>query len=115
MTFDVYKIKSTELAEAVAEARRECAGDFTGSGFQILAIGEDGERVTGDPVYYSFKETRHPSLSTLRELASEFKPQGAVGLVVEGMGMFLAGYGNAAERREFAEPSGDWWGVTLWV
>ncbi len=105
-------ITSAEIAEKVAQAKRDCEGDFTSSEFQILAIDIDEERVSGDPVYYGGVK-RHPSLSTLRELANEFKPQGAVKLVIEGMGYFFADWGNAAERREFAEPSGDWWSVSL--
>lgn len=115
MTFNLDEIKSAELAEAVAQARRDCEGDFTGPGFQILAVDEDGERVTGDPVHYGLDKTKHPSLSTLRELATEFKPKGAVLLAVEGMGYYFADWGNATERREFAEPSGDCWSVTLTI
>ena len=99
-----------DLHEAIREAKSGGMGDFSG-GWQILAIDKDGERVNGEPVAY--QERRNlPSLKMIRQLADDYKGQ-AVQLIVEGMGMALADWGNAAEQRENAEPTGDWWEVTI--
>ena len=99
-----------DLHESIRDAKRGVMGDFSG-GWQILAIDKDGERITGDPVAYQ-KKSNLPSLKLIRELAQTYSGQ-VVEIVVEGMGYDLADWGNAAEQRENAEPTGDWWQVTI--
>jgi len=99
-----------DLHDAIRDAKRGVWGDFSG-GWQILAIDKDGERVNGEPVAYQ-ERSNLPSLKKIRQLAEDYKGQ-AVELIVEGMGMALADWGNAAEQRENAEPTGDWWQVTI--
>ena len=109
-----------DLHESIRTAKRGVMGDFS-CGWQILAIDKDGERVTsdGDAVAYQ-NGKEQPTLRLLRELAAQYTNpahtpvaprhilNNAVALIVEGMGMTYADWGNAAERREHAEPTGDW-------
>ena len=99
-----------DLHDAIRDAKHCVMGDFSG-GWQILAIDKDGERITGDPVAYQ-KKSNLPSLKLIRELAQTYSGQ-VVEIIVEGMGYELADWGNAAEQRENAEPTGDWWQVTI--
>ena len=105
-------LTSEALTDSVRTAKRSVMGDFSG-GWQILAIDKDGERVTGDPVAYQFM-SNPPSLKLIRELAQTYAGQ-AVEIIVEGMGYALADWGNAAEQREHAEPTGDWWQVHIGI
>ncbi len=81
------------------------------SGWQILAIDADGERIDGGPCAYQEKGGNPPSLKTIRTLMDSHPD--AVELVVEGMGMVFSETGNAIERREHAEPNGEWWQVSI--
>jgi len=104
------ELTSYDLHEAIRDAKRGVMGDFSAS-WQIVAIDKDGERVNGEPVAYQ-ERSNPPSLKKIRQLAEDYKGQ-AVELIIEGMGMALADWGNAAEQRENAEPTGDWWQVTI--
>jgi hypothetical protein len=114
------------LEAAVKQAKREADADFFGGGCQILAVDADGERVTGDPV--SEHASAAPPIRLLKQLAYEYgiprrgrfdRPEDiAVELIVEGQGYYFAEFngkrwGNAVERREHGEPSGDWWQVSI--
>jgi hypothetical protein len=109
-TLNIATLTCHDLHESIRTAKRGVMGDFSG-GWQILAIDKDGERVTGDPVAYQ-ERSNLPSLKLIRELAQTYSGQ-AVEIIVEGMGMALADWGNAAEQREHAEPTGDWWQVSI--
>ena len=106
-------LRADALRDSIRLAKRALEADFTG-GWQILAVDADGDRVTrdGDAVAYQ-SGGEQPTLKLLRELASAWRPNGACELVVEGMGYAFADWGNAIERREHGEPTGEWWQVSI--
>ena len=106
-------LRADALRDSIRLAKRALEADFTG-GWQILAVDADGDRVTrdGDAVAYQ-SGGEQPTLKLLRELASAWHPKGACELVVEGMGYAFADWGNAIERREHGEPTGEWWQVSV--
>ena len=106
-------LKAKEVFEEVQKARKQSHGDFTASGYQILALDANGERITDDPIYYG--KTFYPSLTLLKNLAKEFYSVGVIELIIEGMAYNLSGYGRLFEQRRDAEPTGDWWQVDVVV
>ena len=106
-------LRADALRDSIRLAKRALEADFTG-GWQILAVDADGDRVTrdGDAVAYQ-SGSEQPTLKLLRELASAWRPEGACELIIEGMGYAFADWGNAIERRNNGEPTGEWWQVSV--
>tara|TARA_R100000231_G_scaffold106614_1_gene78940 strand:+ start:72 stop:440 length:369 start_codon:yes stop_codon:yes gene_type:complete len=109
-TLTLANLTCYDLHESIRDAKRDVMGDYSG-GWQIVAIDKDGERVNGEPVAYQ-EGNNLPSLKRIRGLAEDYSGQ-AVEIIIEGMGYVLADWGNAAEQRENAEPTGDWWQVII--
>ena len=107
---DYGTLNSRQIRTAVEIAKLAMDADYS-SGWQILAIDADGERIDGGPCAYQEKGGNPPSLKTIRTLMDSHPD--AVELVVEGMGMVFSETGNAIERREHAEPNGEWWQVSI--
>jgi|TARA_R100000084_G_scaffold108321_2_gene70688 hypothetical protein len=109
-------LRADALRDSIRLAKRALESDFTG-GWQILAVDADGDRVTsdGDAVAHGLASDQ-PTLKLLRELAASWGPETdyeARELVIEGMGYAFADWGNAIERREHGEPTGEWWQVSV--
>lgn len=107
---DYGTLSSHQIRTAVEIAKLAMDADYS-AGWQILAIDDEGKRITGEPIAYQRKGSNPPSLKTIRTLMDSH-PE-AVELVIEGMGMVFSETGNAIERREHAEPNGEWWQVSI--
>ena len=107
---DYGTLSSHQIRTAVEIAKMAMQADYSAC-WQILAINDKGERITGEPIAYQRKGSNPPSLKLIHDLMA-LHPE-AVELVIEGMGMVFAESGNAIERREHAEPNGEWWQVSI--
>lgn len=104
------KFNSADLKKAVRDAKeeeRKAGADFCESGFQVLMIDANGERISGGPVGY---HDGAPTLSMIKEYFRDFPD--AVEMSIENQSR-VYGEGNAIERRDNDEPYG-WWIVSVY-
>ena len=107
---DYGTLSSHQIRTAVEIAKMAMDADYSAC-WQILAIDDKGKRISGEPIAYQRKGSNPPSLKLIHDLMA-LHPE-AVELVIEGMGMVFSETGNAIERREHAEPNGEWWQVSI--